>query len=80
MLCVDPSSGLCNRCCRVCYLQGHPHHHGEDQKSRAAVHTGELDIRALAGPQVVVAASDRRLPVHDHLAGGCVDPLPVGQG
>lgn len=69
LLCIDPSSGLCNRCCLVCFLQGHPHHYREDQKSCVAVHARELDVRALAGPQVVVAESDRRLPVHDHLAG-----------
>lgn len=69
ILVVNLSASLCNPS-PVLPIQGHPHHHREDQTSRATVHPRELDLRALARPEVFPAASDGRLSVHDHLAGG----------
>lgn len=69
ILIVNLSASLCNPS-PVLPIQGHPHHHREDQASRVTVHPCELDLRTLAGPKVLPAASDGCLPVHDHLAGG----------
>lgn len=58
--------------------QGHPHDHRKDQASCVAVYTCKLDLCPLAWPQVVPAASDWRLSVHDHLAGEWLRHFRVG--
>lgn len=69
MICiVKLSASHCNPP-PVLRIQGHPHYHREDQTSHVTVHPCELDLRTLARPKVLPAASDGRLSVHDHLAG-----------
>lgn len=47
ILIVKLSAGLCNPSPAL-PIQGHPHHHREDQTSRVTVHPCELDLCSLA--------------------------------
>lgn len=47
ILTVKLSASLCNPS-PVLPIQGHSHHHGEDQTSRVTVHPCKLDLRSLA--------------------------------
>lgn len=44
---VNLSASLCNPS-PVLPIQGHPHHHGEDQTSRVTIHPCKLDLCTLA--------------------------------
>lgn len=61
------------------FSQGHPHHHWENQKSRAAVHACQLDLRSMVRPQVFISEGGWDIPVHDHLAGMLSDALSQGK-
>lgn len=60
------------------FSQGHPHDHRKDQASCVTIYTCKLDLRPLAGSQILSAASDRCIPVHDHLAGESFRDDPDG--